>query len=52
MNKFDEEAWNQERINLQNKALEAINNLSDYMGCNNFWLPYGQGNWHVEHTPE
>lgn len=49
---FDEEAWNQERVGLENQVLQAINELSDFMGCDSFTLPYGQGNWSVKHVTE
>lgn len=50
--KFDNESWNRTRIALENKALEAIENLSNYMRCNHINLPYGRGNWIIRHSPE
>ena len=36
---FDEKAWNDERVKLENAVIGAVLDLSHFMGCNSFTLP-------------
>lgn len=38
---FEDEEWNKVREEYEESVVKAVNDLSNYMGCNSFTLPTG-----------